>query len=147
MIKLVTLYGNSLRLTLHPFPLPYHRNAFLAAKAIQAVGKYNSSATFEFAEMIWNNLDEFTNEQADNLTVANVVDKLGNFANLWVNAATFSDRMKDPTIEWETRVAWKFGCSKAVYGTPTFHVNGVYVSASPTWSVARWRKLIDSLHE
>jgi protein-disulfide isomerase len=142
---LASIYDLSLRINVHPFPLPYHRNAFLAAKAAGVVGQTGSAAYFSYASILWKNLDEFSGNRADNLTVAQVVDRLGDLASDWIQPKEFVKAMQNPRFEVDTRVAWKYGCSRAVYGTPTYYLNGVYIPASPAWTTAHWRKLIDPL--
>ena len=43
------------------------------------------------------------------------------------------------------RARWKYGCSRGVFGTPQFMVNGVMLAAQPTWTVKDWRAVIDPL--
>jgi hypothetical protein len=53
--------------------------------------------------------------------------------------------MASPTINMETRVSWKYACSRGVLGTPTYLVNGVQVQADPDWGLAQWRQMLDPL--
>jgi protein-disulfide isomerase len=145
LLSLASMYEFSLRITVHPFPLPYHRNAFLAAKAARIVGQTGSAAFFSFASILWKNLDEFSGDRADNFTVTHVIDRLGDLASDWMKPDEFVNAMQNPRFEADSRVDWKYGCSRAVYGTPTYHLNGVYISASPAWTTAHWRKIIDPL--
>ena len=145
LLSLASIYDFSLRITVNPFPLPYHRNAFLAAKAAGIVGQTGSAAFFSFASVLWKNLDEFSGDRASNLTVDHVVDRLSEFASDWIQPKDFVNAMQNPRFEADARGAWKYGCSRAVYGTPTYHLNGVYISASPAWTTTHWRKIIDPL--
>ena len=48
-----------------------------------------------------------------------------------VSQGAFDAGMADANINNQVRVSWKYACSKAVLGTPTFFVNGVNVAADP----------------
>ncbi|XP_053375319.1 uncharacterized protein LOC128545986 [Mercenaria mercenaria] len=64
---------------------------------------------------------------------------------LGVDAAKFQEMMKSDDIETATRAAWKYSCSRAIAGTPTFLVNDVLVAADPTWTLNDWKQVIDPL--
>lgn len=44
----------------------------------------------------------------------------------------------------DARIAWKYACTRGVYGTPIFYVNGLFVT-DDSWSFAQWKSLIDEL--
>ena len=48
-------------------------------------------------------------------------------------------------MDAQTRVAWKYACSRGVTGTPVFFVNGVPVAADAEWTVEQWVNVIDPL--
>lgn len=62
-----------------------------------------------------------------------------------VSQSAYDAGMADDNINEEVRVSWKFACSKAVLGTPTFFVNGVQVNGDPSWTLADWRTMLDPL--
>ena len=142
--RLAAHYLDSLQLTIHPFPLPYHVHGFLAAKSVHVVASANSAKVFLYAQILWDHVDEL-NAGSQNLTVIQAEAELGALASFAMSPDKFLDGMRDVGLELETRVAWKYACTRGVYGTPTFFLNGVLVSASPTWSVGQWRKLIDPI--
>ena len=79
------------------------------------------------------------------MNVSSALSKLGDLAKKWVAPNEFAMAMQNPRFEVDTRIAWKYACSRAVYGTPTYHLNSVYLSASPAWTAAHWRKILDPL--
>ncbi|KAJ8429697.1 hypothetical protein Cgig2_028041 [Carnegiea gigantea] len=88
-------YGSRLSLIVHPFPLPYHDNAFVSSRALHIVNELNSSATFPL---------------------------------------------------WEKFFKHQYGCSRGVFGTPTFFVNGFALpDAGSSIDYKGWRKIIDPL--
>ncbi|KAK9740059.1 hypothetical protein RND81_03G008000 [Saponaria officinalis] len=48
-------YGSRVSLTVHPFPLPYHDNAFVTSRALHIVNGLNSSATYPLWESFFKN--------------------------------------------------------------------------------------------
>jgi len=53
--------------------------------------------------------------------------------------------LNDPNQDWNTRVSWKYSCSRAITGTPQFLINGVFINASPSWSLSDWQSILDPL--
>jgi len=139
-------YGPAtMRLTLHAFPLPYHTWAFHLAQSAFVVHKSNSSALFDWVDVVFANQDNFDNSV--DRTAAQVVSGLESLA---VNAkllpkGIMSTGMADSSQNELSRVSWKYGCSRGVTGTPSFLINGVAVAASLTWSVADWKTVLDPL--
>ena len=39
----------------------------------------------------------------------------------------------------------RYGCSRGVAGTPTFLLNGVYISADASWSLSDWQSVINPI--
>ncbi len=48
------------------------------------------------------------------------------------------------TLNEDTRISWKTGCSRSVTGTPAFFVNGLSVDADG-FSFTQWTALLDPL--
>lgn len=44
---------------------------------------------------------------------------------------TFAAGLKDRSNDLATRVSWKYACSRAVAGTPTYFINGVPTQVRP----------------
>ena len=39
----------------------------------------------------------------------------------------------------------RYGCSRGITGTPTFLLNGVYISADSSWALSDWQSVIDPI--
>uniref|UniRef100_A0A194ANN1 Thioredoxin-like fold domain-containing protein n=1 Tax=Pinctada fucata TaxID=50426 RepID=A0A194ANN1_PINFU len=147
--NVASFYGPSrLRLRYHLFPLPYHRNAFIAAKATRIVDRFtNSNETIDFMGTIYTNIDSFSNDATHGMSEAEVIQKLADYGSKMakVSMKEFVDMMSSDTIEGDTRTEWKYTCSRGFSGTPTFTVNDVLVAADPKWTVSEWRQVLDPL--
>jgi hypothetical protein len=82
-----------------------------------------------------------------NLSSTQVLQQLAQLANqaTGVSIAGFLAGMQDPNINMNTRISWKYGCSRGVTGTPSFLVNELPVEADATWTLAQWTQLLDPL--
>ncbi|XP_060605033.1 uncharacterized protein LOC132757693 [Ruditapes philippinarum] len=142
-------YGaTTLKLTLHMFPLPYHHQSFITAKGAQIIRKLGAGdvAAYSWFEYIYANLDKYSNDATANLTTNNIITMFSNVAHaLGVDSAEFIEMMKSDEIETATRAAWKYSCSRAIAGTPTYLVNDVIVEADPSWTLKDWQQVIDPL--
>lgn len=45
----------------------------------------------------------------------------------------------------DTRVSWKYTCTRSVSGTPMYTLNGVPLEADSDWDFKDWAKIIDPL--
>lgn len=140
-----------LRITIHTFPLPYHRNAYLAAQAAHGLG---DSADPKVATLVWkwfdayfDAQDDFANAATADASEAQVKTRLVALANRSglpgdAVAASLDSRDADLAL----RVSWKYACSRAVFGTPTYMVNGVPIAEeSAGWGVRDWLRFLDRL--
>jgi len=121
--KVIAHYGNQLNFLMHTFPLPYHTNAFIANQA------------------------QFWNAATMNMTTFQVIAAMGSLVDMSgiMKGADWITGVNDANLNMDTRISWKYGCSRGVTGTPTFIINGVYTSADDTWTEADWYALIDGL--
>ncbi|XP_074325389.1 uncharacterized protein LOC141663455 [Apium graveolens] len=147
--QLVHHHSSSILLIVHPFPLPYHDNAFVTSRALHVVDKINSSATFSLLEKFFEHQERFYNAQTFNLSRASVVDHVAKFASEATGLSYISaiqDGFKDRTTDQATRISFKYGCSRGVFGAPFFFVNG-FVLPNPGSPVdyKTWRSIIDPL--
>jgi len=135
-------------LQVQQFPLPYHPQAFRVAQAALTVEKTKGvEAMFAFVEQVLLNQDAFSPYTTTNITEIEIVQMLLPYAKAaGVADADFLAGMGLKTQNnLDVRTNWKMGCTRGVSGTPTFFVNGVVVQASPSWSVADWKSVIDPL--
>ncbi|XP_057974270.1 uncharacterized protein LOC131162122 [Malania oleifera] len=142
-------YGHAVSLLVHPFALPYHDNAFAACRALHIINKLNTSATYDLLEMFFKRQDKFYNQQTYYLSRAVVVSQMVEFATEAVGNAFYSavnSGFNDRQTDLMTRVSFKYGCSRGVYGTPFFFVNGFPLpDAGSTIDYNGWRSIIDPL--
>ncbi|ESO97752.1 hypothetical protein LOTGIDRAFT_104342 [Lottia gigantea] len=141
-------YGPSiLQFTVHFFPLPYHRNSFYATKGAHAMASLTEgNKTFDWIKLVYDHIDSLVNSATNQFSEDQMKMKLADLAHdLGLMPELFIPLLDNPTIEEDTRVAWKYACSRGVVGTPTFMVNDVVVAGSPTWTLNDWTKLIDSV--
>jgi len=145
--QVVQHYASNLHFRLHTFPLPYHTWSFIANQGAHYVGTSNSTAAYAWTEAVFAAQESFGNSATSGQTRDQVIASFAALAEK--NAITTSDLMtnglNDPNVDWNTRVSWKYGCSRSVSGTPSFLVNGVAVQADPSWSLSQWQSVLDPL--
>ncbi|KAL6995902.1 hypothetical protein U1Q18_006036 [Sarracenia purpurea var. burkii] len=141
-------YGRRVSLVVHPFALPYHDNSFVSSRALHIVNKLNPSATYDLLELFFSRQEEFYNQPTFNMSRASTVSCIANLATEAIGisyhsavASGFSDRETDLM----TRVSFKYGCSRGVFGTPSFFVNGFPLPDDSLADYNKWRSIIDPL--
>jgi len=118
-----------LRTVYHLFPLPYHTWSFTASYGGNVIKSLNSSSAAAKAWLDWmyaggqyafynDAVAGLTNDQIEALFASAAYNATG------VNQAAFLAGLQDPNLNEDTRISWKFGCSRTVTGTPSFFVNG-----------------------
>lgn len=142
-------YGSRLSLIVQPFPLPYHDNAFVSSRALHIVNELNSSATFPLWEKFFKHQEKFYNKKTINISRSEIVEHIIDFVTPSVGN-TYSSAIKsafnDRKTDLKTRVSFTYGCSRGVFGTPTFFVNGFALpDAGSSIDYKGWRKIIDPL--
>ncbi|KAK9076101.1 hypothetical protein SSX86_004434 [Deinandra increscens subsp. villosa] len=143
-------YGPSrLSLIIHTFPLPYHDNAFVTSRALHIVNELNASATYHLLNAFFKHQERFYNAQTLNMSREGVLDLVIGFASSTLGNSMQSairSGFNDTKTGTKTRVSFKYGCSRGVYGTPFFFVNGFLIPVSDdTIDYDGWRKIIDPL--
>jgi 2-hydroxychromene-2-carboxylate isomerase len=145
--QVVERYGSSLVVIVHPFPAPFHHNAFFASRALHVAQLTNASLVYPLLERIFATQDTFLNPSTNHETPAHVVSRLIALAtDLGISANSFEAGFNDSVTDQATRISFKYGCSRGVVGTPTYLVNGVAVAgADESWSVDQWAKVFDPI--
>ncbi|XP_041019666.1 uncharacterized protein LOC121261388 isoform X1 [Juglans microcarpa x Juglans regia] len=143
-------YGSRAWLVVHLFPLPYHDNAFVASRALHIVNSLNDSATFPLLEHFFKyQQGKFYNAQTRNLSRAHVVSEIVKFTTEVVGNSYYSavkSGFNDTKTDLKTRVSFKYGASRGVYGTPFFYVNGFLLAdAGSAIDFSGWKNIIDPL--
>ncbi|KAG6488447.1 uncharacterized protein LOC122004918 [Zingiber officinale] len=146
--KVVELYSPLLAVIVHPFPLPYHSNSFLACRALHIANKLNASSTFPFLELFFRYQEKYYNAPTKNITRTAMIEDM---ANLSIEAvgnslSEFLSGFDDQETDLATRISFKYGCSRGVYGAPFFFVNGFLLpDAGSALDFATWKNIIDPL--
>ncbi|XP_073127828.1 uncharacterized protein [Henckelia pumila] len=147
--KVVQYYGSRVTLVAHTFPLPYHDNSFVSSRALHIVNKLNTTATYSLLEAFFDHQEQFYGSSTLNLSRASVVDKIVKFVIKELGPSFLSaikSGFTDSKTDQVTRVAFKYGCIRGVYGTPSFFVNGFPVpDAGSPLDYEKWREIIDPL--
>jgi hypothetical protein len=84
---------------------------------------------------------EFANVPTQNMSEVAVIAKLASVASeiyglepeTYVNALSYGN-----TYDMNTRTAWKYACTRGVYSTPQFFVNGVAFVGNLSWTANDW---------
>lgn len=143
-------YGpDKLYFVLHLFPLPYHLMAFTVAQSALVVQNINGTdaAALAWSNWMFANQDKYENNgtmsttQVTSMLAADVQSVMG------ISQAQFLQGMNDPDLNENTRIGWKYGCSRGTTGTPNFMVNGLQVAADETWTLSDWEQLLDPLYQ
>jgi len=149
-VQLVQAYGTRIHFRIHTFPLPYHTNAFVVSQGLHVVANVtmrNLEAIFQYATQVFQNQEMWYNDATKTMTMPQVVESLAAFVDKAgiVTKDKFMAGMMSTDINQETRISWKYGCSRGVSGTPTFLINGVGTSADASWSLDDWKSVIDPI--
>ncbi|KAL2651865.1 hypothetical protein R1flu_019993 [Riccia fluitans] len=144
--KVVEAYGPRLSFVVHPFPVPFHHNAFFSARALHIAASLNSSSVFTLLELIFKKQASFLNDATNDETPASVVSRFVDLAaEIGLPADKFARGYTNPATDQATRISFKYGCARYVTSTPTFLVNGIQVAADETWTFEEWTELLDPL--
>ncbi|MBF0483784.1 MAG: thioredoxin domain-containing protein [Candidatus Omnitrophica bacterium] len=113
MVDAVSAYSGKVNYMIKNFPLPFHKNARSAAKAVMAAGEQG-----KYAEMATELLKDNSNFSAEKYkTIAK---------SLGLDMVKFEQDLKDKDAAYEQilNADMAFGQKVGVRGTPTFFING-----------------------
>lgn len=131
--SVIGYYQSNISVNVHLFPLPYHTYAFVAARSgsitlaalespDEAAQKkaYNEVFTwfFENQQQFWNDATASDSQTTVTALIGDALVKAG-----FITEAEFNAGIADDNTDENTRVSWKYACSRSVLGTPTFLVN------------------------
>lgn len=137
-----------LQIVVHLFPLPYHTNAFMTAYTGNVITSLNASGAFGWVDALFNGAQQnFWNDATQNMTAPQLASALASLAasTSGVSAAAVLAGLTDPNLNENTRISWKYACSRSVTGTPSLFVNNLPVAADSSWTLAQWTALLDPL--
>ncbi|XP_047325843.1 uncharacterized protein LOC124929507 [Impatiens glandulifera] len=145
----IEYYGSHVSLIVHPFPLPYHDNAFVTSRALHIVNKLKPISTYDLMELFFKNQEELYNKPTFNKSRSSVVKHVAKFAVKATGSSYSSDiesGFTDRKTDLLTRVSFKYGCSRGVYGTPFFFVNGFALAdGGSSIDYKKWRNILDPI--
>jgi protein-disulfide isomerase len=116
-LQVIQAYGTKIHFRIHTFPLPYHTNSFVASQGLHVIANVtnrNLDAIFQYATKIFENQATWYNDATKTLTMPQVVDSLATFVAQTglTTKEKFLAGMASDDINYETRVSWKYGCSR-----------------------------------
>eukprot|EP00752_Nemacystus_decipiens_P007425 g6638.t1 len=148
--QVVEAYGHQAEFLYRLFPLPYHRNAFTAAKAAKVVRLYSNSndETGSFLTAVFEGQDRISNDATEDMTQYEIEAVLAE----WVTSTTgvsmdaFNTGMSDDDVEAQSRIQFKYGCLHGVFGTPQVFVGGVWAeNLDGEETFQDWQDLLEPL--
>lgn len=120
VLQVIQYYGTKIHFRFHTFPLPYHNNGFFAAQGVHVIANVtnrNIDAIYKYTTKVFENQQMWYNDATKNMTIVQVVDSLATFAAQqgFATKAQFLQGMNSDDINFETRVSWKYACSRGNY--------------------------------
>lgn len=143
---LATYTAAQIKFIYHTFPLPYHHFAYPMAQAAHIAAE-NGYSPYTWMEAVYAAQNNFGNTATNNNSWNQVAQQIANLAksSIGMDPNFVFNALSDPNYDEDTRVSWKYACSRGVVGTPTFFVNEVRVDADESWTVQQWQALLDPL--
>jgi hypothetical protein len=132
--------------TLHTFPLPYHTYAFRAAQGAHVIASLNASAAavYDYTSLMFANQGDFCGDGLNQTWVDAHIAQLA--TQLGYSASAVAAGLADGNLNEDTRISWKYGCSRTTTGTPHYLVNGMAVDDQlGNGALSDWEALIDPL--
>ncbi|KAG0453899.1 hypothetical protein HPP92_025203 [Vanilla planifolia] len=148
--KILSEYYPHIFFVVHPFPLPYHDNSFVACRALHTANKLNVSAIYPLLELFFKNQEKYYNGPTRNKSRASIVDDIARLGAQAVGSSPslFKYAFGDPSSDSAARVSFKYGCTRGVFGAPFFFVNGFLLpDAGSPLDYKTWKGIIDPLLE
>ncbi|CAF1179837.1 unnamed protein product [Adineta steineri] len=150
ILEVVQAYGTKIHFRIHTFPLPYHTNSFVVSQGVHVVANAttrNLDAIFQYVTQVFQYQQLWSNDATKSMTMTQVIDSLASFVDKIgiVTKDKFLAGIASDDLNEETRISWKYACSRGIVGTPTFLINGVATSADASWSLADWKSVIDPI--
>lgn len=128
--KLKTEYGDRATFTVKHFPIPSHRNAELAAVAVEAAGAQGKRD--EMFKLMFESQQEWGGQQTSQRAVF-----VGFAQQLGLDTAQFEKGLDDPALRERVLAERSEGSKLGVQGTPTFFINGSKFSGTPSYDALK----------
>lgn len=124
--KLKAEYGDRVTFTVRHFPIPSHRNAELAAVAVEAAGAQGKRD--EMFKLMFESQQEWGGQQTSQRAAF-----LGFAQQLGLDMAKFESGLDDAALRERVLNERSEGSKLGVQGTPTFFINGEKFSGAPSY--------------
>ncbi|MEU3645076.1 thioredoxin domain-containing protein [Lentzea sp. NPDC034063] len=124
--RLKTEYGDRVTFDVRHFPIPSHRNAELAAVAVEAAGAQGKRD--DMFRLMFDSQQEWGGQQTSQRAVFS-----GFAQQLGLDAAAFEKALDDPALKEKVLAQRTEGGKAGVTGTPTFFINGTKFTGAPTY--------------
>jgi protein-disulfide isomerase len=117
VLQLIQAYGKRIHFRIHTFPLPYHTNAFVASQGLHVVANVtnrNLDHIYQYVTKVFQNQATWYNDATKSMTMPQVINSLASFVDKagLVTKDKFLSAMASDDINYETRVSWKYACSR-----------------------------------
>jgi protein-disulfide isomerase len=117
-------YGNKIKFVWRHMPLPFHKNAPLAAEAAQEVFAQKGAAAFwTFHDKVFN-ADGDDTARTDRASLEKIAQEMG------VDMDKFKNALDNNTHKAKIDADAELGNKAGINGTPAFVINGYYISGA-----------------
>ncbi|CAF1055546.1 unnamed protein product, partial [Didymodactylos carnosus] len=149
VLQLLSHYDSRIHFIFHTFPLPYFTNSFLASQGLHLVANltnHNLTSIYTYITMMYQEQEQWRHLNTRSMTMNQVIESMADFVerNGIIKRDQFIRGINNNHANGETRIAWKYVCSRGISGTPVFLLNGVYVDEDE-WLLEDWQTVIDPL--
>jgi len=124
--RLKAEYGDRVTFDVRHFPIPSHRNAELAAVAVEAAGAQGKRD--DMFRLMFESQQEWGGQQTSQRAVFS-----GFAQQLGLDSAEFEKALDDPALKEKVLAQRTEGGKAGVTGTPTFFINGTKFTGAPTY--------------
>jgi protein-disulfide isomerase len=128
--KLKSEYGDRVTFDVRHFPIPSHRNAELAAVAVEAAGAQGKRD--EMFKLMYESQQEWGGQQTSQRAAF-----VGFAQQLGLDQAAFETALGDSALRDRVLAQRAEGSKAGVQGTPTFFVNGTKFTGAPSYDALK----------
>lgn len=128
--KLREEYAGRVDFVMRYFPVPSHRNAELAARAVEAAGQQGQLEAMY--RRMYDTQPQWGDQQVDHRATF-----VGFARDLGLDVARFEAALDDPAVRERVLSDFRDGIDLGVQGTPTFFVNGQQLQGPPTYEALK----------
>jgi protein-disulfide isomerase len=125
----------TVRFVWYDFPLSFHQNAFLAARAGRCANEQDGF--WPYHDVVFGQMDQWANRPTPTGLFTDYAERVG------LDRRVFEQCLNSDRYQREVTQNAQFGQSLGVQGTPTIFVNGQRLHAWPR-SRAEWQQVIES---